>query len=91
MHGCCVKVYNFSFIEKNIFNYKFKIMKSLKGMKNTISSFENNRLSNLVNVNGGLADYPTVVSSTSTECGSNCADRTECLDSGKSRTITFTF
>lgn len=67
-------------------------MKTLKGLKNSISSFENNKLSNLELVVGGLAmgDYPTVVSSTPTECGANCADRTETLDSGKKRTLEFT-
>ena len=63
-------------------------MKTLKGLKNSISSFENNKLANLETINGGLAQETTIVSSTATEPSANCSDRTDNLDSGKSRTIT---
>jgi hypothetical protein len=64
-------------------------MKNLKGMKNTISSFENNRLSNLELVSGGLANVATEVSRTETQpTDPNCGDCAVLMDSGKTRTIT---
>ncbi len=66
-------------------------MKSLKGLKNTISSYENEKLSDLANVNGGKAQGSTVVKSTNTTCGNGCVDRDEEMDSGKTRSIVFHF
>ena len=63
-------------------NLKFKIMKNLKGMKNTISSFENNKLANLELVSGGLADAATEKSRTETQpADPNCADCKVVMDS----------
>lgn len=63
-------------------------MKSLKGMKNNFSSFENKKLSSLESIKGGLAEAGTVISSTPTQAPEGCSDCTNLTDSGKTITIT---
>lgn len=62
-------------------------MKNLKGMKNKISSFENNKLSNLQSVVGGRE----IVRSVMTACGNGCSDRRDYYDDKTSRLCTFNF
>jgi hypothetical protein len=64
-------------------------MKKLKGMKNTISSFENNRLNDLRSIGGGLLAAETEKSRTETQpADPNCGDCDVLMDSGRTRTIT---
>ena len=63
-------------------------MKSLKGMKNNFSSFENKKLSNLGSIKGGLAEAGTVISSSPTQAPEGCSECTNLTDSGKKVTIT---
>lgn len=63
-------------------------MKSLKGMKNNFSSFENKKLNSLNSVKGGLAEAGTIVSSSPTQAPEGCTDCTNLHDSGKKVTIT---
>lgn len=59
-------------------------MKNLKGLKNTISSFENNKLNDLSKVNGGLAaDAGTIASETYSEYSMRCSDKVTTFDSGR--------
>lgn len=63
-------------------------MKSLKGMKNNFSSFENKKLSNLESIKGGLADAGTNLCSEPTQAAENCSDCKYYKDSGKIVTVT---
>lgn len=64
-------------------------MKNLKGLKNTISSFENNRLSNLASINGGLAQATETKPREATQpADPNCADYTCFMDNNKTKEIT---
>ncbi len=56
-------------------------------MKNKISSFENNKLSNLQSVVGGRK----IVRSVMTACGNSCSDRRDYYDDKTSRLCTFNF
>lgn len=65
-------------------------MKKLKGLKNNISSFENNRLNELSKVNGGLVQEATVQLEVLTDCcgdGSNRSDKITKHDSGRTSTL----
>ena len=64
-------------------------MKNLKGMKNTISSFENNKLANLELVMGGKGMYATETKprEASEPSNPNCAEYTCFMDNGKTKSI----
>lgn len=50
-------------------------MKNLKGLKNNIASFENNKLENLSKINGGRREEETA-------CSGNCVDKRTYHDNG---------
>jgi hypothetical protein len=67
-------------------------MKKLNGLKNSISSFENNKLENLNKINAGLASTEaTIQSETQTTCcggyGPDTPDKITKHDSGRTSTL----
>lgn len=64
-------------------------MKTLKGLKNSISSFENKKLANLELVSGGLSQYATETRprTESTPSSPDNAEYTCYMDNGKTKTI----